>query len=154
MGLNAVSCVSTDPGQMQRYNFSCGIGVVKVFPLFLGFFQEQSLKVPLFQGCAKSAHESEAKDLRLEDVQQTIYACQFACTAPNHYPATPEQTGQVGTYEGHGLPDFLACTAIDDIISPAMASAVLLGELGELCGVLGVPMMWHGRMVAREETLG
>ena len=35
-----------------------------------------------------------------------------------------------------------------------MASAVLLGELGELCGVLGVPMMRHGRMVAWKETLG
>jgi len=91
VGLNAVSCVSTDAGQMQGYNFSCGIGIVKVIPLFLRFFQEQFLKVPLFQGCAKSAHESEANDLRLEDVQQTTYASQFACTAPNHYPATPEQ---------------------------------------------------------------
>ena len=60
----------------------------------------------------------------------------------------------MGIYEGHGFPDFLACTAVDDIISPAMASAVLLGKVGELCCVLGVPMVRHRRMVAREETLG
>jgi len=82
VGLHAVSCVTPYAGKMEPYNFSHGLGIVKVFALFLGFFQEQMFKISIFQDCGKSANKSESTDLHLEDVQRTTYASQFACTTP------------------------------------------------------------------------
>jgi hypothetical protein len=55
-------------------------------------------------------------------------------------------------YKRHGLPDFLACTTINDIVSPARSCTISFCDIGQFGNIFRVPMMRNTGMVTRHQS--
>jgi hypothetical protein len=127
-----------------------------VTSLVMGFFQEESFQVSIFQCFIlqfphKQQMHPKTRVLRSIAIQTTQKHRTRKTTKSKNKQQEKEWQG--GRYQWHWLPDFLPRGTNDCVIPPFILCLIRFCKRGKFRDIMTPPMMWHGRMVSRHKSL-